>query len=57
MTPVDVQITAGGYAVVGAAALAAGVTRTVSTSVPVPEVATETLLLCRNAVSWLGRLP
>jgi H+/Cl- antiporter ClcA len=32
ITPVDVQITAGGYAVVGAAALAAGVTRTVSTS-------------------------
>ncbi|EOD41781.1 hypothetical protein EMIHUDRAFT_95008 [Emiliania huxleyi CCMP1516] len=29
ITPVDVQITAGGYAVVGAAALAAGVTRTV----------------------------
>ena len=38
VTPVEMQITAGGYAVVGAAALAAGVTRTVSTSVIVFEL-------------------
>mmetsp|Transcript_1487 Transcript_1487/g.3855 ORF Transcript_1487/g.3855 Transcript_1487/m.3855 type:complete len:481 (+) Transcript_1487:1841-3283(+) len=38
LTPVDMMITAGGYAVVGAAALAAGVTRTVSTSVIVFEL-------------------
>jgi chloride channel 2 len=37
-TPVDMMITAGGYAVVGAAAMAAGVTRTVSTAVIVFEL-------------------
>eukprot|EP00962_Isochrysis_galbana_P060416 scaffold34853_cov67-Isochrysis_galbana.AAC.1 len=38
LTPIDMMITAGGYAVVGAAAMAAGVTRTVSTAVIVFEL-------------------
>ena len=38
LTPAEHQITAGGYAVVGAAAMAAGVTRTISTAVIVFEL-------------------
>ena len=38
LTPSDHQITAGGYAVVGAASMAAGVTRTISTAVIVFEL-------------------